>query len=135
MVSISAGHKGGHRGARTHNPRIKRPQDHGYCGLSCDYALTAFPTGPTIRPWLTSFHATNHATPLRTGAVHHCRTASPQPASAVSRALNEFHGVRVGEARSRRPPAAHFDWPMYAAHSSRSPQSRVQIRPVEDGRR
>jgi hypothetical protein len=30
---------------------------------TCDYAHTASPTSPTSRPWLTSIHATNHATP------------------------------------------------------------------------
>jgi integrase len=33
-----------------------------------DYAPKAFPTSPTSRPWSTSFHATNHATPLRIGS-------------------------------------------------------------------
>ena len=33
---------------------------------TCDCVLTASPTGPTSRPWLTSFHATNHATPPAT---------------------------------------------------------------------
>jgi hypothetical protein len=73
----------------------------------------------------------NHATPQRIGALRCCWTASPQPASAVSRGLSEFHLVRVGEAMDlgaharqgsgypgRRAPlddshvaAVHFDWP------------------------
>jgi hypothetical protein len=28
---------------------------------TCDCVPTASPTSPTSRPWLTSFHATNHA--------------------------------------------------------------------------
>ena len=43
---------------------------------TCDYLLTAVPTTPTSGPWLTSFHATNHATPLRIGGaiVASCQT-------------------------------------------------------------
>jgi hypothetical protein len=35
---------------------------------TCDYAPTTSPTSPTSRQWSTSFHATNHATPLRIGS-------------------------------------------------------------------
>jgi hypothetical protein len=85
--------RGGPRGARTHNPRIKRTQDRGHCCPYLRLSLTACPTSRTSRPWSTAFHATNHATPLRTGAVRHCWTASPQPARPVSRAWSEFHQV------------------------------------------
>jgi hypothetical protein len=75
--------------------------------------------------------------PRRFGPVRFvtAEPASPQPASAVSRALSEFHRLRVGEAKTWVPalaraaatrggvlhlehdphvagnPAAHFDWP------------------------
>ena len=142
-MDISEGQQGRPRWSSYPQPEgIKRPQARTTTMAStCVYALTASPTIPTSGPQLTSFHATNHATPLRTGAVRHSWTASPGPASAVSRALSEFHGVRVGEAKISLPalarvavtramcstaeddsrvagnPAAHSDWPMYAVHS------------------
>jgi hypothetical protein len=71
-ISRTSTQGGWARGARTHNPRIKRTQDRGNCGLSLRLCPHCRPTSPTNRPQLTSFHATNHATPLRTGAVRHC---------------------------------------------------------------
>jgi hypothetical protein len=60
---------GGPRGARTHNPRIKGRRIAAAVASPCDYVLTAVPISPTSGPWLTAFHATNHATPMRIGTV------------------------------------------------------------------
>jgi hypothetical protein len=48
---------------RTWDPRIKGRRIAATVVSTCDYVLTAAPTSPTNRPQLTSFHATNHATP------------------------------------------------------------------------
>jgi hypothetical protein len=97
----------GTRGARTHNPRIKRVQDYGHCGLYrrlCPHRVPHQPHQQTTVDVI-SCHEPCHA-PLRTGAVRRCWTASPQPASAVSRAWSEFHRVRVGGAKISLPALA-----------------------------
>jgi hypothetical protein len=121
---------------------------------TCDYVLAAVPTSPTSGPWLTSFHATNHATPDRRGFItagrlrpsRQARQSSVErvPRSACRR--DNDLGVRgrqdsgypggVLPPRRRlargRQPGRPFDWPMYPAHSSRSPHARVQMRPLKD---
>jgi hypothetical protein len=68
---------GGPRGARTHNPRIRGRSIAATVASTFDYAHTASPTRPTSRPQSTSFHATNHATPLRIFAVQPVTESTP----------------------------------------------------------
>ena len=57
-----------------------------------DYVLIAVPIGPTSRPWLTSFHATNHATPAA--------RARPRQSGCSSATVN---AARFNPAQDPRP--------------------------------
>jgi hypothetical protein len=90
---------------------------------TCDHVLTACPTSPTNRPQLTSFHATNHATPLRTGAVPHCWTASPSrqaQARSVERGASSTECVSARQ-RSRCPRSPGQRLPRRCAPPPRRP--------------
>jgi hypothetical protein len=87
---------GGPRGARTHNPRIKGRRIATTVASTCDCVLTASPTSPTSRPWFTSFHATNHATPA---AVVPDSSGCRAPHGA--RRSSRWAGVIAAERRSR----------------------------------
>jgi hypothetical protein len=122
-------------GIRTHTKRILRTLDRVYCGLYLrlrHHRIPHQPHQPTTVDFI-SCHEPCHAASDKCGSLLQDGFApAGERQSSVERVPRS---ACVDEARSRCPPAAHFDWPMYAAHSSRSPQARVQIRPVEDGRR
>jgi hypothetical protein len=148
------------RGARTHNPRIKRPQHYDDCGLYqrlCPHRGPHQPHQPTMVDVI-SCHEPCHAASDRRGsslldgfAPAGERGSIERGASSTESACRRGKGLgahaRQGggypggvlhletDSHVDGNPAAQLDWPMYPAHSSRSPQARVQIRPVEDGRR
>jgi hypothetical protein len=129
VVLIFQGQRRAPGGGRTHTGRILRPQDHGYCGLYqrlCPHGVPHQPHQSTMVDVI-SCHEPCHAAADRCGSALLAGFA-PAGKRAVSPALNEFHRVRVGEAKTSLPRARHgSDYPGGVLHLTtrtwRSPTS------------